>query len=207
MNKPFLTEPYATAKQEWPSTGKHILAQFDDDSVLVYQAYRKEIADYAVQNGKFGGCAMFDAQRMTWIKTNMLWMMFRCDWARKDCKQERVLAIRLKRVAFDRYLEQATTNGKGREVTVRLQWDPDHLPNGRVHTGGRRAIQLGLKGVTGFIEGDDILQIQDITPFAQEQREKLNDDQQLAVAQERVYVPGTIAACEAVGIDSMVEQW
>ena len=205
--KPFLTEPYVTAKEEWPSTGKHILAQFDSDSILVYQAYRKEIADYAVQNGKFAGCAVFNMQHMTWIKTNMLWMMFRCDWGRKDVNQERVVAIRLKRAAFDSYLEQARTHGKcgthHDATTVRLQWDPDHLPNGGVHAGGRRAIQLGLKCVTGFINGDDIVEIQDITPFAQEQREKLSGDlQHLEVAQERVYIPGTAAACEAVGIDS-----
>jgi Domain of unknown function (DUF4291) len=258
--EPFLTEPYATAKEEWPCTGKHILAQFDNDSILVYQAYRKEIADYAVENGKFAGCAVFNMQRMTWIKTNFLWMMYRCDWGsrkgKNDVNQERILAIRLKRAAFDGYLEQACTHGKrggtahddddddddddeqpkkGRKekkkqkkkqqqqqqkssalpdddaattMTVRLQWDPDHLPNGR-HAGGRRAIQLGLKGVTGFMDGNDIVEIQDITPFVHEQREKLNsssdddDDlhQQLQVAQERVYTPGTAAACKAVGID------
>jgi hypothetical protein len=34
--------------------------------------------------------------------------------------------------------------GTGPAELVRLQWDPDHLPNGHPHS-KRRAIQLGLK--------------------------------------------------------------
>ena len=34
----------------WPKNGKHILAQYDKDAVVVYQAYCPEIADYAVKH-------------------------------------------------------------------------------------------------------------------------------------------------------------
>ena len=34
----------------WPREGRHILAQYDDSSVVVYQAYCPEIADYAVKH-------------------------------------------------------------------------------------------------------------------------------------------------------------
>ena len=34
----------------WPREGRHILAQYDQDSVVVYQAYCPEIAEYAVAN-------------------------------------------------------------------------------------------------------------------------------------------------------------
>lgn len=34
----------------WPKEGRHILAQYDKDSVVVYQAYCPEIADYAVEH-------------------------------------------------------------------------------------------------------------------------------------------------------------
>ena len=37
----------------WPQRGKHILAQYDDHSIVVYQAFRPEIADYAVRNQKY----------------------------------------------------------------------------------------------------------------------------------------------------------
>ena len=36
----------------WPREGRHILAQYDEDSVVVYQAFSPEIADYAVRNQK-----------------------------------------------------------------------------------------------------------------------------------------------------------
>ena len=51
---------------------------------------------------------------------------------------------------------------------VRLQWDPDHLPNGSKHP-GRRALQLGLRDVASFQHGDDINAIQDVSAFAHEQ--------------------------------------
>jgi hypothetical protein len=50
------------------------LAQFDDDSIVVYQAYNETIAAYAVQHQKFEGCPAFNTTRMTWVKTNFLWM-------------------------------------------------------------------------------------------------------------------------------------
>ena len=34
----------------WPPAGRHILAQYDDDTVVVYQAFCPNIADYAVKN-------------------------------------------------------------------------------------------------------------------------------------------------------------
>lgn len=40
--------PYAAQLPEWPGTGRHIMAQFDDDSIIVYQAYCPAIAKYAV---------------------------------------------------------------------------------------------------------------------------------------------------------------
>ena len=37
-------------EREWPAEGRHILAQFDEESVVVYQAYCPAIADYAVKH-------------------------------------------------------------------------------------------------------------------------------------------------------------
>ncbi len=51
----FETELYVTQLQRWPSSGRHIIGQFDDNSIIVYQAYKPSIADYAVQHNKFGG--------------------------------------------------------------------------------------------------------------------------------------------------------
>lgn len=53
----------------WPKAGRHILAQYDHDTVVVYQAYRPSIGHHAVKFGTFGGG--FSNSRMSWIKPNM----------------------------------------------------------------------------------------------------------------------------------------
>jgi hypothetical protein len=62
------TATYAEQRTRWPPEGRHILAQYDDTSIIVYQAYRPAIADHAVRNGCFGGD--FSYSRMSWIKPN-----------------------------------------------------------------------------------------------------------------------------------------
>ena len=48
------TEHYFSQKKKfWPKTGKHILAQYDDETVVVYQAYKPSIAEYAVKNQRW----------------------------------------------------------------------------------------------------------------------------------------------------------
>lgn len=49
------TELYISQLQRWPKEGRHIMGQFDDNSIIVYQAYKPSIANYAVQHQKFGG--------------------------------------------------------------------------------------------------------------------------------------------------------
>ena len=44
------TESYSAQKDIWPQSGRHILANYDEDSVVVYQAFRPSIADFAVKN-------------------------------------------------------------------------------------------------------------------------------------------------------------
>ena len=77
---------------------KEIRAFYTEDTVRVYQAYNKVIANEAVKNGTFG--SNFKLDRMTWIKSSFLWMMYRCGWGTKE-NQEYILAIDLKREAFD----------------------------------------------------------------------------------------------------------
>ena len=85
---------------------------------------------------------------MSWVKTNFMWMMYRCGWCTKK-NQERVLAVRITREGFDKILSKAVSSDadKGLRMRmrgkVRLQWDPDHDPSGAPQK--RRAIQLGLR--------------------------------------------------------------
>lgn len=170
---------YIEQQNEWPKVGHHIMAQYDDDKVIVYQSYKPEIGNFAAQNQYFGGA--FSLSRMTWIKPNFLWMMYRNGWATK-VGQEVCLAIHLKRDAFERYLKQAVYSSyqsdlyKTREdwqeqvqnSSIRLQWDPDHNPYGAKLE--RRAVQIGIRGEEiKMYAKDDILEIEDVTPFVQEQ--------------------------------------
>lgn len=90
------TQLWKDQNTRWPLRGRHILAQYDDERIWVYQAYRDEVADWAVEH-QLGGPWGFD--RMTWIKPNFLWMMYRSGWAAKP-GQQRILAIALDRTAL-----------------------------------------------------------------------------------------------------------
>lgn len=212
---PMITCAYGKQASAWPARGRHILARYDADSVYVYQAYRPSIAQYALDHQRFGG-ADFSYSRMSWIKPNFLWMMYRCGWASKP-GQECVLAVRLRRPFFDELLLAAVSSSfeasplDSRETwqrsvatsEVRLQWDPDHDPAGRPLV--RRAIQLGLRArmLKRFGE-DEILSIEDMTPFVKEQARRLAasiDD--LLLPEERVYSPTPEAALR-LGTDSYV---
>ena len=64
-------------------------------------------------HGAFGGD--FSYARMSWIKTNFLWMMYRCGWATKE-GQEVVLALWLRRDGFDELLTRLTAALGGSEI-------------------------------------------------------------------------------------------
>jgi hypothetical protein len=98
-----ITESYQAQVARWPRAGRHILAQFDSDSIVAYQAYRPSIGRFAAEHGYFGG--EFSFTRMSWIKPNFLWMMYRCGWGTKP-EQEVVLAVRLRRTGFEELLAQ-----------------------------------------------------------------------------------------------------
>ena len=83
---------------------RKIYAKYDDKTIRIYQAYNNVIADEAIKLGTFG--EHFSLTRMTWIKPSFLWMMYRCGWAEKE-NQERVLAIDIKREAFDEIVKNS----------------------------------------------------------------------------------------------------
>lgn len=197
--------PYQQAASEWPASGRHILASFDDDEIVVYQAFNDEIAAYAIANQTFVGCRGYNVDRMTWIKTNFLWMMYRCGWAAKDANQSRVLAIHMSRTGFDEILRRSVDVGAqstcDRDIflsmmarsDVRCQWDPDHDPAGGKQE--RRAIQLGLKGNSAkeFIH-KWVNKIEDITDAIVVPQRGMamnlpHSWSQLLVPGERVYTP------------------
>lgn len=172
---------YKDYENNLPQEGEFVLGQKKGDSIFVYQAFNHKIADYAVENQKFGG-ENYNFSRMTWIKPNFLWMMYRSNWAKK-ANQERILAIEIPLKYFLNLLSQGVYSSfsgsqyKSREEwllllkksKVRLQWDPDHNAHGNKLL--RRAIQIGIKGKTlEIFNSEYIKSITDITNFVKEQK-------------------------------------
>jgi Domain of unknown function (DUF4291) len=196
-----ILEPYRAQVEVWPKVGRHILAQFDNETVIVYQAYRTAIGRFAAENGAFGGD--FSFSRMSWIKPNFLWMMYRSGWGTKE-NQEVTLALRVRRPFFDKLLAEAVPSSWDSEQfatekewtqavdrsSVRLQWDPDHHPSGAKSE--RRAIQLGLRGdVLDAFGKRELVEIIDLSDFVAEQRSVLSSSgvSGLVTPRERVYIP------------------
>ena len=73
---------------------REIRANYDATGIVIYQAYREQIARPALASQRF--VAPFSLNRMTWIKPSFLWMMERSNWGRKP-GQEYVLAVRITR--------------------------------------------------------------------------------------------------------------
>lgn len=193
-------EKYQEQENVLPSTGKNIIGQYNKESIIVYQAFNNQIANFAIKNQTFGG-GNFSFNRMTWIKPNFLWMMHRAGWASKE-NQERILAIRIAKAGFIEILKEAVhtkyiphiynkeENWKQalENSKVRLQWDPDHDPFGEKKD--RKAIQLGLKGT--FVEKyctEWILEIEDITDLSKSEKTKLESSGvgDLLVPVERIF--------------------
>jgi len=164
---------------------KQIRAVYNEDSIRVYQAYSKEIGYEAVKLGTFG--PKFKLSRMTWIKPSFLWMMYRCGWGTKDKNQECILAIDIKREAFDYIVKNAisSTKPKDTETTItteewkekvknsdiRVQWDPERDINGNPLN--YRSVQLGIRGkvVEKYVK-EWIVHIEDITDYVHDLNQK-----------------------------------
>ena len=174
-----IVEPYSKQVNYWPKSGRHIMAQFDQTSVVVYQAFRPAIGEFAAKFGYFGN--EFKLNRMSWIKPSFLWIMYRSGWGMKP-EQETILAIWIKRSAFDEILANVVPSSYDNDLysterewqkrikqsSIRLQWDPDYDPcQKRIE---RYAIQLGLRGrALRLYVQEWIIKIENISEFVQQQ--------------------------------------
>lgn len=205
------TALYTEQNAIWPRSGRHILAHYDDETIVVYQAYKPSTRDWSVAHGKLGG-PEFSFNRMSWIKPNFLWMMHRCGWASKEA-QETVLALRIDRSFFDLVLERAVPSSLDAALyadqdawkqalassEVRLQWDPDHAPSGSAVE--RRAIQLGLRSeMLRAFATTALREVIDMTAFVREQAANV-DTPHLRTPIERPYLPQGAAARRQIGLD------
>lgn len=191
-----------------------IRADFDARSIVVYQAYRPEIASAAVRAGRF--VEPFSLNRMTWIKPSFLWMMERCGWASKP-GQERVLAVRMSRAGWENALSLAALTtfepaissdfdvwrAKLEAAPVRVQWDPERDLRGKQQE--QRSIQVGLsRQIVARYVSEWTLEIRDITPLVHSLRHLLDSgraaEAQRRLPHERPY-PVSEALARQLGMD------
>lgn len=88
-----------------------IRADFDEEGVYFYQAFQPSIANYAIENQRFGGDD-FKPVRMTWIKPSFAWVLYRSGYASK-CNQERILKVKLPHAAVASLLAACHCPGGG----------------------------------------------------------------------------------------------
>lgn len=172
---------------------RQVRADFDDATIVVYQAYPPAIADAALASGTF--VSPFKRERMTWIKPSFLWMMYRSGWATKP-GQERVVAVRITRTGFegalaasclshfDRsvYVDAAAWTARKDQSEVRVQWDPERTPSGGPLP--HRSLQVGLSAgaVSAYVD-EWIVGIEDVTGRVRELRELLHTDPDAVAAE------------------------
>lgn len=164
---------------------REIRAEFDRDTITVYQAFSDLIAGPAITAQTF--VPPFKVERMTWVKPSFLWTMHRSGWARKP-NQERILAVRITREGFEWALRhsclshssKAISRGEWRKVLqavpVRVQWDPERSP--RLERLAYRSIQVGLSGeaVHRYINSW-IVAIEDRTALARQAEAHVESEQ------------------------------
>jgi hypothetical protein len=140
-----------------------IRADYDERTIVVYQAFRPEIAEAAVAAQRF--MPPFSLGRMTWVKPSFLWMMERCGWATK-AGQERVLAVRITRAGWEEALASARLSREDTAgAAVVVQWDPER--NLRGAKLDHRSIQVGLgRAIVSRYVNDWTVEIRDVTPLA-----------------------------------------
>jgi hypothetical protein len=178
-----------------------IRANFDRETIVVYQAYPSAIADPALGAQRF--VSPFSFQRMTWIKPSFLWLMHRSNWGRKS-GQDRILAVRITRKGWESALSRAVLTSfepslysspeKWREdfsgAQVHVQWDPERSLRGAALL--HRSIQVGLSRhiVREFVD-QWIVRIEDSTPRVRKISSLLESGQadkaQRQLPDERVY--------------------
>jgi hypothetical protein len=153
---------------------RQIRADFDRDTIVMYQAYGPAIAEAALAAGRF--VAPFSFTRMTWIKPSLLWLMHRSNWARKS-GQERILAVRITRTGWEHALSQAVLTAPEPAIhgsaaawskafdsaSVHVQWDPERSLRGAALNHYSIQVGVGRSLIRTYAE-EWVVGLSDLTP-------------------------------------------
>ncbi|GGN99039.1 hypothetical protein GCM10010112_92470 [Actinoplanes lobatus] len=153
---------------------RRIRADFDADTIVMYQAFGPAITDAALAAGRF--VAPFSFTRMTWIKPSLLWLMHRSNWARKP-GQERVLAVRITSAGWEQALSQAVLTAPVPAIhgsaaawstafdaaSVHVQWDPERSARGAALNHYSIQVGIGRALIRAYAE-QWVVGLTDLTP-------------------------------------------
>ena len=178
-----------------------IRADYDRDTIVMYQAYSKAIAQPALEQQTF--VSPFSFNRMTWIKPSFLWLMHRSNWGRKS-NQEYILAVRIKRTGWEKALKLGVLTSYESSVhnninqwrqdfenaQVHVQWDPERSIKGADLQVDSIQVGLSRQVIHQFVE-EWIVSIEDYTPLVRKiytllQQGKLKNAKR-QLPQEKVY--------------------
>jgi len=152
-----------------------IRADYNSQTITVYQAYSAAIAQPALQSQRF--VPPFSLTRMTWIKPSFLWLMERSNWGQKS-GQEWILAVRIQRSGWDEALSRGVLTSfetavhpsaplwreEFERAFVHIQWDPERSIRGSDL--GCNSIQVGLSRhiIEKYVD-EWVVEIEDLTPL------------------------------------------
>ncbi|MBQ4822640.1 DUF4291 domain-containing protein [Aquimarina sp. MMG016] len=159
---------------------QEIRADYNRETITVYQAYGKSIALPAIKNNRFE--SPFSFNRMTWIKPSYLWLMERSNWGTKS-NQEYILVVKIKRASWEKalslgvltdpdkaiYKSGASWNKEFQNAKVHIQWDPERTLKGAKMK--IRSIQVGIgRDLIKEYNEEWIQEITDLTPLTKKIR-------------------------------------
>ena len=198
-----MIELAALADQALPLLGRQVLATYDDDSVVVWQAHCPEVARPALDSGHLGGPA-WSTDRLSRLRLSLPSLLDRCDWGRR-VGRERILAISLKRTGFEAMLRQAahaafepaiyasTASWRlaTRYTNVVIDWFPDRDTTGAELA--RETPRLGLRhDALGRFASEWVLAIEDWTEWVVEHRQSRGSDLGVPVVRPYLLSPSDL---------------
>jgi len=162
------------------SSQQQIRADYEANTIVVYQAFPEVIALPAVKAQRF--VSPFSLGRMTWIKPSFLWLMHRSNWGQK-AGQEHTLAVRITRAGWEEALSLGVLTHPEPGVwpdpeawrqafenaPVHIQWDPERNLRGASLAYG--SIQVGLsRQISERYVEEWVTEIVDLTPRVRKMR-------------------------------------
>jgi hypothetical protein len=150
-----------------------IRANYDRDTIVIYQAYSDSIADVALKLQRF--TSPFSLHRMTWIKPSFLWLMHRSNWGQKT-NQQRTLAVHISRAGWEKALSLGTLTHPEPSVfpsasvwetefaisPVHIQWDTERTLRGAALNHFSIQVGIGRQMIQEYVD-HWIVRIEDLT--------------------------------------------